>query len=1017
MAKELSKVLYINGEYYNVNAVSSDKAASVDWSNVSNKPLYWANIGLQTASSSATEPTFKTVTTSNDITVGGSILLNNGNCNITWNDATWRQRISITDSTNKTDDTFMFSESSDAGSTYPVLAGITGNGLIHSAAGFKNDSLLNNGDDYLLLGGGGTVKKTGDTGINAGALGGTSLTGLLSSFTNDGDNLSLTVGGTTKTVTPAYADYANGADYANSVTNGLYFSSNGNGVVPNDTFISFNGSESLTISYNSVGAAKAVHSHVWTDITDRPSSLPANGGNADTLGGTSLSELFTAFGNDGNSITATIGGTKKTFTPVYASNAGQLGGTSLTGLLSSFTNSGNNLSLTVGGTTKTVTPAYASNAGTLGGTSLSELFTAFGNDGNSITATIGGTKKTFTPAYAAYAANAGNALKIAATCNILGNGGVGHTVAELKAGLITAMSANDSYNLGEYYTIGADAVNNWGDDTHVIVLDAVYSVMKLGGAYGGSKYGQWLLSSYNDIHPCILGRNQDAWSSLHALAFLDDNVASATKLYNKRTLWGQSFDGTGNVDGLLSIHPNSTNNYNEGIRIHSYPYGGWTSLMFCGSDNTGDTGTSTKSWSFHTNDTENSFRLGHNSNSNVFFINSSNNIGIGRTDPAYKLDVNGEIRASGWLRQTGVAGWYNEDYRGGWYMKDDNWVRSYSDKGVYTGGEMQASNIRSNGQAYFDVAQGTAPFTVKSDTAVASLNADMTDGLHIHTDRNNEANKIVRTDGSGYIQCGYINSSSGNEKNSSNPPYIWGVNGSDDYMRTYATSALKVASAGSASKVDNSVTFKKDSSTSTSFNGSAAVTVTYDTVGAAPVNHQSTGTGYGVGTASAYGHLKITDSPDATQTVSSGVAASGASVKAISAQVDGISQTLQITKTLTLTTEWQDTGITGQDFSVLGSGTYIVQIWHNDQNNGFYQTFHSGIMSVFTEGTNGYNNTGIDDYEILLHTAGNHQGGINIYLRITEPLSSDSVPYMKIQIASSATHGAGDYRFKFKKFI
>ena len=434
--------------------------------------------------------------------------------------------------------------------------------------------------------------------------------------------------------------------------------------------------------------------------------------------------------------------------------------------------------------------------------------------------------------------------------------------------------------------------------------------------------------------------------------------------------------------------------------------------MFCGSDNTGDSGTSEKSWSFHTNDTENSFRLGHNGTDNVFLINSSNNIGIGRTNPAYKLDVNGEIRASGWLRQTGVAGWYNEDYGGGWYMKDANWVRSYWDKGVYTGGEMQASHIRSNGQAYFDVAQDTAPFTVKSNTVVASLNADMTDGLHIHTGRNNEANKIVRTDGSGYIQCGYINSSSGNEKNSSNPPYIWGVNGSDDYMRTYATSALKVASAGSAGKVDNSVTFKKDSSTSTSFNGSAVVTVTYDTVGAAPVNHQSTGTGYGVGTASAYGHLKITDSPSADQNAASGVAASGASVKAISAQVDGISQTLQITKTLTLTTEWQDTGITGQDFSVLGSGTYIVQIWHNDQNNNFFQTFHSGIMSIYTGGTNG-----TDEYEVILHTTGHAQNNGLIYLRTLGSVYTDSVPYQKIQIASNKAQAAGDYQFKFKKFI
>lgn len=40
-------------------------------------------------------------------------------------------------------------------------------------------------------------------------------------------------------------------------------------------------------------------------------------------------------------------------------------------------------------------------------------------------------------------------------------------------------------------------------------------------------------------------------------------------------------------------------------------------------------------------------------------------------------------------------------------------------------------------------------------------NADMTDGLHVHGGRNNEANKIVRTDGSGYIQAGWINTTSG----------------------------------------------------------------------------------------------------------------------------------------------------------------------------------------------------------------------------------------------------------------
>ena len=76
--------------------------------------------------------------------------------------------------------------------------------------------------------------------------------------------------------------------------------------------------------------------------------------------------------------------------------------------------------------------------------------------------------------------------------------------------------------------------------------------------------------------------------------------------------------------------------------------------------------------------------------------------------------------------------------------------------------------------------------------ASSAGNADTCDGLHVHSERNYEANKIVRTDQNGYLQCGYINSSIGNEGNNSNPVRVWGTNGSDNYLRTYMTSALEV---------------------------------------------------------------------------------------------------------------------------------------------------------------------------------------------------------------------------------
>lgn len=57
-----------------------------------------------------------------------------------------------------------------------------------------------------------------------------------------------------------------------------------------------------------------------------------------------------------------------------------------------------------------------------------------------------------------------------------------------------------------------------------------------------------------------------------------------------------------------------------------------------------------------------------------------------------------EIKAGGWLRNTKTnTGWYNEATNGGLYMSDPSWVRSYADKGIYTGGQMQAGSMQSNG--------------------------------------------------------------------------------------------------------------------------------------------------------------------------------------------------------------------------------------------------------------------------------------------------------------------------------
>ena len=54
------------------------------------------------------------------------------------------------------------------------------------------------------------------------------------------------------------------------------------------------------------------------------------------------------------------------------------------------------------------------------------------------------------------------------------------------------------------------------------------------------------------------------------------------------------------MTGILSIKSTVGDNFNEGIRLHTAPQG-WSSLVFCGADNTGDEGTSNNTWAICVN--------------------------------------------------------------------------------------------------------------------------------------------------------------------------------------------------------------------------------------------------------------------------------------------------------------------------------------------------------------------------------------------------------------------------------
>lgn len=116
-----------------------------------------------------------------------------------------------------------------------------------------------------------------------------------------------------------------------------------------------------------------------------------------------------------------------------------------------------------------------------------------------------------------------------------------------------------------------------------------------------------------------------------------------------------------------------------------------------------------------------------------------------------------------------------------------------------------------------------------------------------------------------------------------------------------------------------------------------------------------------------------------------------------------------ISKSLTVTQAWMDTGIKYTDLPA--TGTYIVQVYVHDTADGIWNNYWSGIMSWYRDGTNDS-----DADEILLHRAG-HAYSHTIYLRTIMTTNSDG-RHLRLQIAADKDlTTAATYTFKFKRII
>lgn len=104
-------------------------------------------------------------------------------------------------------------------------------------------------------------------------------------------------------------------------------------------------------------------------------------------------------------------------------------------------------------------------------------------------------------------------------------------------------------------------------------------------------------------------------------ASISGNAGSATKLATSRTIWGQSFNGTSDIAGLLST--------NNGIKVN----GVWIGLLQNGNVKTGTVDSSPNA----------NLYLNYSSPNNVYIVTGGGKVGIGTTSPRGKLDVNGDM--------------------------------------------------------------------------------------------------------------------------------------------------------------------------------------------------------------------------------------------------------------------------------------------------------------------------------------------------------------------------------------
>lgn len=254
------------------------------------------------------------------------------------------------------------------------------------------------------------------------------------------------------------------------------------------------------------------------------------------------------------------------------------------------------------------------NSDKLDGVHANGLLTALSNSDKGISITVGGTTKSVSNISVNYASSAGNADAVDGEHLIKNGSGTGIK----QVYYFSAQGNNTSYiKLGTLNTV---SVTGWGTSKVMFTVkgginfggtnESVYEVaastrgsiqvtstlvrgnreLKFGYVSTSSNVEIWMAydGTYRGVTEVEVSSSVSftltmtetttkpsgfVEGSYRILAATADNVASATKLQTPRTIWGQSFDGTGNVNGTIYINNSDSGNgaiiLNNNVNTHA----------------------------------------------------------------------------------------------------------------------------------------------------------------------------------------------------------------------------------------------------------------------------------------------------------------------------------------------------------------------------------------------------------------------------------------------------------------